>query len=245
MKDHRENAILDYLREKKEATVEELSRALFVSEPTIRRDLALLNESGKIIRTHGGAVYRDEPGLNIPLSYREREHSDAKQVIAKKCLNLISDCDTVMVDSSSSALALLKLVGVKKSLIVVTNSAKAALILSENNIKTFLAGGQLQRNSCAFTGSYAEEFLRGFNADICFFSVRTLTRDGKLTDNAIDENGIRRVMIAQSKKSVLMLDSQKISEPCPNTLCRLSDVTYVVSERDISSEFKGYEHKFL
>jgi DeoR/GlpR family transcriptional regulator of sugar metabolism len=245
MKDERENAILDYLREKKEASVEELSRALFVSEPTIRRDLTLLNSSGKIIRTHGGAIYRDEPGVNIPLSYREKEHSDAKQAIAKKCLSLINDGDTVMVDSSSSALALLKLVGAKKSLIVVTNSAKASLILAENNVKTFVAGGQLNHNSCAFTGSFAEEFLRGFNADICFFSVRTLTRDGKLTDNSIDENAIRRVMLSQSKKSVLMLDSQKISEPCPNTLCHLSDVTYVVSERDISGDFSKYEYKFI
>ena len=223
----------------------ELAKALFVSEPTIRRDLTLLNSSGKIIRTHGGAIYRDEPGVNIPLSYREKEHSDAKQAIAKKCLSLINDGDTVMVDSSSSALALLKLLGAKKSIIVVTNSAKAALILAETNVKTFVAGGQLQRNSCAFTGSFAEEFLRGFNADICFFSVRTLTRDGKLTDNSIDENGVRRVLISQSKKSVLMLDSQKIGEPCPNTLCRLNEVDFVVSERDISGEFSGYGDKFI
>ena len=241
----REVAILDYLRENKEATVSELCGALFVSEPTMRRDLAALNSAGKIIRTHGGAVYRKDPGENLPQVYREREHFDAKVTIGKKCLSLINDGDTIMVDGSSTALALIRVLEAKKSIVVITNSAKAALLLADSKIKTFVTGGELAPHAYAYAGSYAEEFIRSFNADLCFFSVRTLTRDGLLTDNAIAENSLRRVMLAHSKKSILMLDSQKISEPCPNTLCRLSDVTYVVSERDISGDFKGYEHKFL
>ena len=65
----REIAILEYLRTKKSASVSELCEALFVSEPTMRRDLAALNTAGKIIRTHGGAIYRNEPGENLPLAY--------------------------------------------------------------------------------------------------------------------------------------------------------------------------------
>ena len=83
----REVLILEYLKERREATVEELCRALFVSEPTMRRDLAKLNESGKIIRTYGGAAFRNELGKNLPFEYREREHSDAKITIGKKCLS--------------------------------------------------------------------------------------------------------------------------------------------------------------
>ena len=55
----RERAILTFLQEKGEGTVEELCRHLFVSEPTVRRDLAALNEKGLLIRTHGGARARD------------------------------------------------------------------------------------------------------------------------------------------------------------------------------------------
>ena len=52
----RENSILEYLERQGSASVEELCRALFVSEPTMRRDLAALNAAGKIIRTHCGAA---------------------------------------------------------------------------------------------------------------------------------------------------------------------------------------------
>ena len=43
-----------------------------------------------------------------------------------------------------------------------------------------------------------------------------------------------------------MLDSQKIGEPCMNTLCTLDEVTHVVSEEDISAAFpSAYKEKFL
>ena len=66
----REGAILEYLREHKTASVEELCHAFFVSEPTMRRDLFALAEAGKLLRTHGGAAYRGGRGENLPQALR-------------------------------------------------------------------------------------------------------------------------------------------------------------------------------
>ncbi len=241
----RETRILDFLRERREVTVGEICRELYVSEPTVRRALASLSELGMVIRTHGGAIYKGEPGENLPLSYREREHSDAKIAIAKKCLSLIRDGDTVMTDASSSALALLRALPEGKKLTVITNSAKAALILGDTSIKTFVTGGELAPESYAYVGGYAESFIRSFHADLCFFSVRTLTEDGKLTDNAVAENAVRRAMLESADRSILMLDSQKISAPCLNTLCTLDDISLAVSECDISENFPSSKEKFV
>lgn len=241
----REAAILEYLREHKEASISELCTALFVSEPTMRRDLATLNMAGKIIRTHGGAAHRRELGENLPLSMRERENSVAKTIIGKKCLELINDGDVVMVDGSSTALALLQELGDRKSVVVITNSAKAPLVLAKTNIKTLVTGGELAADTYVYVGSHAEAFLRGFNADICFFSVRTLTQDGMLTDNAIAENYVRKVMMSRSRKSVLMLDSEKVGEACISNLCTIDEVDFIVSERDISDRFEGHKGKFI
>ena len=241
----REGAILEYLRGRGEVSVGELCRTLFVSEPTMRRDLARLAAEGKLRRTHGGAAERREPGVNLPQSLREREHSDAKAVIGERCLSLIRNGDTVMVDGSSTALALLSLLGEKKDLVVVTNNAKAPLLLSDSSVKLLVTGGELARGTYAFVGSHTEEFFRSFNADLCFFSVRTLTPDGRLTDNALAENAVRRAMMASAGRSVLMLDSEKLGDACLSTLCHLRDVGLVVSERDISGEFSGFSEKFL
>lgn len=241
----REKVIIDCLCERGEATVAELCRELYVSEPTVRRALSSLAEAGLIIRTHGGAVYKGEPGVNLPLSFREREHSEAKRAIAARCLELIGDADTVMVDGSSTALALLRIIDARPNVAVITNSAKAALLLAERGVKTYVTGGELDPGSFCYVGSYAEGFIRAHSADICFFSVRTLSPEGKLTDNAIAENAVRRVMMENSRKSCLMLDSQKIAPPCLNTLCHLSDVDYAVSECDISDRFPAYRAKLL
>lgn len=242
----RENSILEYLERQGSASVEELCRELFVSEPTMRRDLAALNAAGKIIRTHGGAAYRSEPGQNLPQSVREREHFNAKAAIGKKCLSLIRDGDTVMVDASSTAAALLRaLDGSKKTVVVVTNNAQAPQLLSQSGIKLFVTGGELALNTYAYVGSHAEDFMRSFRADICFFSVRRLTREGELTDNALAENAMRRVMLSRSRRHVLLLDSQKLGEACMHTLCTLDEMDTVVCEKDISSLFPNDKEKFI
>lgn len=241
----REEGILAYLGKHKEATVGELCEALFVSEPTMRRDLARLNAYGKIVRTYGGASLKNEPGENLPLALRERERSDAKALIGRKCLSLISDGDVIMVDGSSTAQALLRLIGAKKAIILITNSAKAPFLVDEGQVKLLVTGGEPAMGTYTFVGDRAEAFLRSFSADLCFFSVRTLTEEGELTDNALSENALRRVMIERSKKSVLMLDSQKIGAPCLGTLCTLNDIDLVISEKDIGGIFPAYRHKFM
>lgn len=241
----REETVLEYLREHKEATVSELCKALFVSEPTIRRDLTRLAEAKKIIRTHGGAYYRSTPGENLPQEFREKENADKKHEIAKKCLDLINDGDTIMVDASSTALPLLRMLASKSSIVVITNSTKAPLILADTSVKTLIAGGELATNTYGIVGGYAESFIGGFNADICFLSVTNLSPNGCLTDNSIAENLVRKVMLSKSKRKVLMLDSTKIGGPCISTLGTLDDVDLVVSDKDLSELFPKYAHKFI
>ncbi len=241
----RENSILEYLREHKTATISELCNRLFVSEPTMRRDLARLNDTGKIIRTYGGASYKSELCENLPYSLREKEHSEEKILIAKKCMELISDGDSIMLDASSTADALLKFLGTKSSIVLITNNAKAPLTLCNTGVKTFVSGGEIAQDTYAYVGNYAEDFFRFFNADICFFSIRTLTVGGLLTDNAISENAVRKIMLSRSKRKVLLMDSQKIGEPCINTLCSLDDVDNIVCEKDISKIIPKTKEKLI
>lgn len=241
----RENSILDYLSQNREASIEELCTKLFVSAPTIRRDLKALAEKGKIIRTHGGALLNSLPWESTPQEVREKEFVTEKDIIASKALSLINDGDTVMIDASSTGLQLLKLLGAKSSIIVVTNSTKAPFISPRVGVKAFVSGGEVSKVSFAYVGTQAERFIRSFNADICFFSVSALTPDGRLTDNSVAENQISRTMIECSKKSVLLLNSQKIGEAQLNTLCRVNDIDYIVSEKDISDLFPAHKEKFI
>lgn len=241
----RENSILEYLSQNRETTIDELCAKLFVSAPTVRRDLKALAEAGKIIRTHGGAFLNNLPWESTPQELREKEYVAEKDIIAKKCLDLIKDGDTIMIDASSTGLQLIKLLNAKSSIIVITNSTKASFASAKTGVKIFVSGGETSKTSFGYIGTFAEEFVRKFNADICFFSVTALTPDGKLTDNSIAENQISKTMIECSKKSVLLLNSQKIGAPHLNTLCTLNDIDLVVSEKDLSDKFPQYKEKFI
>ena len=242
----RENGILEYLRQHREASVDELCEIFFVSIATIRRDLKALAENGKIIRTHGGAFLSSSPGESIPQELREKEFIEEKDIIAKKCLELINDGDSVMIDASSTCLQLLKILDAKKSIVVITNSTKAPFISQKTGVKTFVSGGEVSKNSFSYIGSVAEETIRKFNADICFFSVCSLSPDGVLTNNSTSETQLCKVMLEHSKKSVLLLNSQKTEEPKKlNTLCSLKDIDFIVSEKDISNKFPEYKDKFI
>ena len=241
----RENKILEYLSQNREASVAELCAKLFVSVPTIRRDLKALAEKGKIIRTHGGAFLNSFPGESIPQELREKEFVVEKDIIAKKCLDLINDGDSVMIDASSTCLQLMKLLGAKNSIVLITNSTKASFISAKTGVKTLVSGGEVSKTSFSYVGSLAEEFIRKFNADICFFSVCSLSPEGLLTNNSTSENQLCRVMLERAQKSVVLLNSQKIGAPKLNTLCTLKDVDLVVSEKDISEKFPEYREKFI
>ena len=88
-------------------------------------------------------------------------------------------------------------------------------------------------------------FMGVNSQNICFFSIRTLTRDGLLTDNAVYENAIRKIMLSRSRKKVLLMDSEKIGEACVSTLCSLDGIDYIICEKDISILYPLYKNKFI
>jgi len=58
--------ILDLLRDQGRVSVSELSDRFDVSAVTIRNDLATLNQQGRLVRTHGGAVLRNNQATDLP-----------------------------------------------------------------------------------------------------------------------------------------------------------------------------------
>ena len=100
----REEKILSALLEKDHMTTQELAAMLFVSQPTLRRDLGKLEQKGRIIRTHGGAqLVKQSADEKIPFFLREQEQNDAKSIIAQRAVRFIRDGNIIMLDGSTSA----------------------------------------------------------------------------------------------------------------------------------------------
>ena len=153
--------------------------------------------------------------------------------MAQKAVNFIKDGYTIMIDGSTSAFALIPLLSDFKNLIVITNSAKASFALGQMGIKNISTGGHMINKSLSYVGEEALRTINSYNADIVFFSCRSLSENGYLTDNSIEENQLKRAMIKKSNKSVFLCDKSKFNKTCLNNLCHISEIDEIICDENI------------
>ncbi len=234
----RHKQILDILDKKGAVSVKVLTKTLFVSEATVRRDLTELEKKGALKRTFGGATPVIDTNRQVPLFIRESMNSAAKTEICRQAAMLIKAGDTIFIDGSSTAQYLVKYLSHLKDIIVVTYSIKTAELMCKNHIKTYCTGGLLMENSLVCTGQEAIEFAERINLDICFLSCKGIDLDGNLTDTSEEETVIRRAFLKRSHTRVFLMTHNKFGNTYFHTLCNSRDVDYIFSDGEIPDMIK-------
>jgi DeoR/GlpR family transcriptional regulator of sugar metabolism len=146
--------------------VSELSNLLSVTEETIRQDLRDLEKEGLLKRTYGGAIATNRIDSEISFKERERKHRKEKQAIGKAAARLIKDKDNLMVDASTTALQVMRNLGVKKGLTVATPSLAAVLeLVNDSEVTVISTGGIFHAKSFSYVGSLAEYAARNYHVD--------------------------------------------------------------------------------
>ncbi len=229
--EERQRRILELLQEKPDVAVRELAGLLYVSEPTIRRDLTELHRKGCITKVYGGAVLNQGAADGeIPFLLREKEQSGVKDGICARAAEYVRDGMVVMLDGSTSAYHMVPYLARRKDVIAITSGAKTAVALAEANVRTFCTGGQMLIHSFSFVGRQAEDFVRSVNADVLFFSCHGLTEDGRMTDRAIEEANLRMAMFRCASKRVLLCDGSKLGKTCFYNMGTVRDIDAVISD---------------
>ena len=127
----RKNYILGLLQTEKRVVVAELAKTFDVSEETIRRDLDKLEREGRVQKSYGGAVLNDAAQSDMPLSVRKRTNVEGKQKIAELLAEYIPDNSSLMLDSSSTALFIVKRIKDRKNMVIITNSLEILVELKK------------------------------------------------------------------------------------------------------------------
>lgn len=229
----RQKEILDILEREVSISVEKLARLLYVSEPTVRRDLKVLDAQGKILRTHGGVVLRQRPESEIPLRLREDQNSAVKREIARRAVEQVHDGDVIFLDASSTAAHTVPFLKQFNDLIVITNSPKTSMRLGEEGIKNYCTGGLLLAHSVAFVGHSAEVFVSDINADIFFFSSRGYTDGGDITDSSIEEATVKKAMLRHAAKSFYLCDNSKKGRRYMYNICHRNELCGMIDEESL------------
>ena len=125
--DERRSAIMEMLEHNASVQVAEIAQTFGVSSVTARADLDALAESGKLRRTHGGAVSLQK---RLTVSTQDRRinvNVAAKQAIAQSAIELVNDGDTLLVDSGTTALEFVRLLDQRDGITVITADITIAL----------------------------------------------------------------------------------------------------------------------
>lgn len=235
----RQQEILNILRLKGGfVAVKSLCEALFASESSVRRDLKALEDRGLVRRAYGGAELSGGNGGFVTFSRRTRQNIDAKRDIAKKAAGLVRDGDVVFLDQSSTAFFLAGEL-IHRNLTVVTNSIEILMLLSDSGVRVLSSGGMLsgENRMCLIGGDACRSFENVFAA-VAFFSARSLSRDGIISDYDREETLVREAMLKNARKKVFLCDSTKFGSLALFRQCRLREVDVMISEGDRALSFR-------
>src|SRR6478735_4783332 len=234
----RRRLLLDLIARQGFASLDELVKALGVSESTIRRDLEVLDLAGSIKRTHGGAVYTGEVRSMPPFDERTGTAVAEKRAIGQAAAALLQDGDTVLLDGGTTTLEVARaLVG--RRVQVVTNSLPIAqLLASSQQTDLILIGGYVYPRTGVALGPLAIAMMQGIRVRKAILGAGGIMADGIYNSNVLLVE-TERQMMACGQEVVLVADHSKFGRQALAKLCELGDVEHLVVDPGLSDEHRA------
>ncbi|MGF7081554.1 DeoR/GlpR family DNA-binding transcription regulator [Mucilaginibacter sp. UYCu711] len=208
----------------------DLAIELNVSEDTVRRDLNELDDSGQIVKVHGGALSR---AYHYPFQRNDIYAADAKKVIARKAIGLIKDGMVVLTGGGTTVIAMITMLPKDLAVTIYTISPPVALQLADHPLVTVvLIGGEFSKDSQVCAGSEVVSYLNGVKFDICFLGTNGIAVDDGVTDSDRAIVQVKKAMIKASKQVVIICIAEKLNSVQRMRVCELRQIDSLITELD-------------
>ncbi len=235
MNQERRNEIWKLVERQGTATNAEIMQRFDISIETVRRDLAYLEKQGLIERVYGGAIKKKYMKVEPKYGNRERKNSVEKIKIAQEAIKLIEKNGAVFFDIGTTVAVVAEAVEVNDNVNAFTNSLHSAIILAQKGVSVIVSGGNLRGDELAVSGSVAQENIQKFNFDVAFISVGGITEHG-LNDYAESDAALRRAVLQNTKKSVVLADYTKFGVRTMCNVCALEEIDVLITDEKAPTE---------
>jgi DeoR family transcriptional regulator of aga operon len=177
--------------------------------------------------------------VNTDLSIydRRKQNIKLKETIGRAAAGLISDGETILLDTGTTIMELAKNLPKKIDITVITNSVDITFRLAEYpNIRVIMPGGILRRNSLALVGEEAAQSFRNYYCDKYFLSADGIdVKTGMMTMN-IEEASLAKLNILNSKKVIALIDSSKFQHKGIRAIAPLKEIDMLITDSGIPSD---------
>lgn len=214
--------------------VSRLAELLDVSQVTIRKDLDHLEDEGLLTREHGYALIKNANDINTRLTI----NYDTKLKIATKAAEMVSNGETVMLESGSTcALLAEQLAKLKKDITIITNSAYIAIRIREMPVrKVILLGGEYQKEYQGMVGPLVRKCAKEFFVDKFFVGTDGFIPDAGFTCDDLMRVETMKHMANSANRTIILADSSKFSQKGVVIQSTFSDIDTLCTDSGISAE---------
>ncbi len=223
--------IVNLVNEKGNVTVQELKDLFQTSESTIRRDLTVLHENGKLIKVFGGAIALESSIFTKDIRVEERKqlNREEKIKVAQYAAGLIQDNDFVYIDAGTTTEYMIPYID-KFQATYVTNGVSHAQRLAAAGLHVLLIGGELKESTEAVVGSTAIVNIQKYHFTIGFWGTNGINKKSGYTTPDYDEAMVKQVSMEHTSQRYILCDSSKFSQESTVTFAELESAKIITDK---------------
>lgn len=233
----RRASILQILRARKSASVQELAREIKVSTATIRRDLDHLAQHDAIERCYGGAMLSLTISDSlISATAMPANAQGVKRAIGRCAAQQLQAGQRVIFDSGSTVLAAVyEIIERNIPLTAVTNDVYIASLLADaSDVQVIVPGGVLRPQSYTLMGDPARGFLKELNVDVALMGMHALAH-GRFSDTSLEVATLKQQLMGAAAQVVVLMDSSKCEVSALRNVCSVEAIDMLITDKGIAS----------
>jgi len=235
----RRELIYKLLSDRGLVTIAELKALLKVSEITIRRDLDTLEGRGILERTHGGAISTRRMKTEPVYAQKDQSEREGKVAIGRAAAMLVQEGDTVLINSGSTTLQVIRHIQIPRVRIV-TSNVGAVLEAGRSEVEIILVGGVYRPQSNSLVGGFAALTLQQIYGSRAFIGVDGISFKYGLTTPTHQEAEIAAGMIQRTRGQVIVVaDHTKIGVVSNFVTAQIDEVDVLVTDENLDPEYRS------
>ena len=229
-KERRIGQILEILKEEERMRIAELADLLHVTPETLRSDLTGLADARLVVKEHG-YVRLVQALEERPLALRSTENMDWKLAASIAALSRVRDGEVIFLDAGTTVIQGLEALRSKKDLTIATNSLPLASELAAMNVKTIMVGGIVYNPGERTYGMFACNAIEHIQFDAIYLGSDGILGAHGFTTMHESELEVKRSLLRQTEKVVIVCDRSKFSSRAPYMFCGFREADLLVTNK--------------
>lgn len=229
--------ILETVNRQKSVNLSELCQLLNTSESTIRRDLTILANMGKLVKVHGGAVSIDDSFFNEESNVEEKSKlfTNEKIAIAKYSASMIDSGDFIFIDAGTTTEKMIDYIP-NKDVTFVTTGFINAKKLAQRGFKVYIPGGKIKLTTEAIVGAECVLSLKNYNFTKSFIGVNGISLTSGFSTPDVDEAKVKTAVIENSRTVYILADHSKFDKITSVTFAQLNKAQ-IITDRLLDKKY--------